>query len=140
MTDRQQQIVDMYVRGEKVREIAKLVGISRQAVYDNLKKGEVKAAIDQGLAEARKHVADKIVGNSELYISELSKIALTSKDEKLRANCLQYLLDHTIGKATTKIESTSSSQEDNSIEDIDNLLAELNIEDEDNIVPLPKAK
>lgn len=140
MTDRQQQIVDMYVRGEKVREIAKLVGISRQAVYDNLKKGEVKAAIDQGLAEARKHVADKIVGNSELYISELSKIALTSKDEKLRANCLQYLLDHTIGKATTKIESTSSSPEDNSVEDIDSLLAELNIEDEDNIVPLPKAK
>ena len=140
MTERQQQIVDMYVRGEKVREIAKLVGISRQAVYDNLKKGEVKAAIDQGLAEARKHVADKIVGNSELYISELSKIALTSKDEKLRANCLQYLLDHTIGKATTRIESTSSSEEDDSVEDMDALLAELNIEDEDNIITLPKAK
>jgi hypothetical protein len=117
-----------------------LVGISRQAVYDNLKKGEVKAAIDQGLADARKHVSDKIVGNSDLYISELSKIALTSKDEKVRANCLQYLLDHTIGKATTKIESTSSSPEDNSVEDIDSILAELEIEDEDNIVPLPKAK
>lgn len=140
MTDRQQKIVELYTQGERVTDIARIIGVSRQTVHHHLQNAEVKAAIHDCMTEAKKQVADKIVGSSEVYINELSKIALTSKDEKLRANCLQYLLDHTIGKATTRIESTSSTPEDNSVEDIDSMLAELEIEDEDNVVPLSKAK
>jgi hypothetical protein len=112
------------------------------SIYNNLKDKKVKAAIDEGLASSRKNISDKITASSEVYINELAKIALTSKDEKLRAQCLQYMLDHTIGKATTKIENTASSSDKNEVVDINDMLKELedNDEDIDNVVELPKRK
>ncbi len=138
MTENQKKIVSLYLEGETITNIAKLVGVSRQTVYNNMQHSEVKASIDEGLASSRKNISDKITASSEVYINELAKIALTSKDEKLRAQCLQYMLDHTIGKATTRIESKSTTSSENAVEDIDDMLKEL--EDYDNIVELPKRK
>lgn len=138
MTDNQKKIVDLYLQGEGAVAIAKIVGVSRVTVWNTMQKEEVKALLNQGLSAAKQHVADRITASSEVYISELSRIALTSKDEKLRAQCLQYMLDHTIGKATTRIENTSSTPSNNAIEDIDDMLKELDIDD--NVVELPKRK
>lgn len=132
MTENQKNIVSLYLEGETITNIAKIVGVSRQTVYNNMQHSEVKAAIDVGLANVRKNVSDKITASSEVYISELAKIALTSKDEKLRAQCLQYMLDHCVGKATARIENTSSTPSENVVEDIDSMLKELN-----NLVELP---
>lgn len=139
MTENQKKIVSLYLEGETITNIAKLVGVSRQTVYNNMQHSEVKASIDEGLANARKNVADTITASSEVYMSELAKIALTSKDEKLRAQCLQYMLDHTIGKATTRIENTVSSSENNEVVDIDDMLKELEIEDH-NVIEMPKKR
>lgn len=139
MNDKQERIVELYLQGETITNIAKIVGLSRMSIYNNLKDKKVKAAIDEGLASSRKNISDKITASSEVYINELAKIALTSKDEKLRAQCLQYMLDHTIGKATTKIEQTASSSDKNEVVDIDDMLKELDLED-NKIVPLSKAK
>ncbi len=142
MNDKQERIVELYLQGETITNIAKIVGCSRMSIYNNLKDKRVKAAIDEGLASSRKNISDKITASSEVYINELAKIALTSKDEKLRAQCLQYMLDHTIGKATTKIEQTASSSDKNEVVDIDDMLKELDLEDSnsDNVVELPKRK
>lgn len=139
MTDNQRKVVDLYLQGENITNIAKIVGLSRVTIHKYMKDAEVKATIDEGLTAAKQHVADKITASSEVYISELAKIALTSKDEKLRAQCLQYMLDHTIGKATTKIENTTSSSENNEVVDIDDMLKELEIE-QDNVIEMPKKK
>lgn len=142
MNDKQERIVELYLQGETITNIAKIIGCSRMSIYNNLKDKKVKAAIDEGLASSRKNISDKITASSEVYINELAKIALTSKDEKLRAQCLQYMLDHTIGKATTKIENTASSSDKNEVVDINDMLKELedNDEDIDNVVELPKRK
>ena len=138
MTDRQEKIVAAYLQGETITNIAKIVGVTRTTVYNNLENKEVKATIDKALTDAKQHVSDKITASSDVYISELAKIALTDKDSRLRAQCLQYMLDHCIGKATTRIENTSSTSSENAIEDIDDMLKDLEIED--NVVELPKRK
>lgn len=138
MTDNQRKVVELYLQGETITNISKIVGLSRVTIHKYMKDEEVKTTIAKGLSDAKQHVADRITASSEVYISELAKIALTSKDEKLRAQCLQYMLDHTIGKATTRIENTSSTSSENAIEDIDDMLKDLEIED--NVVELPKRK
>ncbi len=104
LTERMIQEADLYSKGTKIVDIAKLVGVSRQTIYDDMKRPEWKAKVDECLAEA-KGCAENLLNNDiGLYVAELKKIALTGKSEKNRMECLQYLLNRVYGTPTSKIE------------------------------------
>lgn len=109
LDDRQRRAVDMYVRGHKITEIANDTGVSRQAVYDWLKKEEFKAEVDRCLTLLKSEATNTIISNVKAYITELEGIALTSGSDKTKSDALMYLIDHVIGKPTTKIEDVTTN-------------------------------
>ncbi|MDM0831012.1 IS630 transposase-related protein, partial [Clostridium perfringens] len=94
LTDKQINVIGRIIQGEQITNIAKIEGVSRQAIYNWLKNEEFKAELDTQLQEIKTAVKNNIVGKSNSVIDQIIKIALTSKSEKASLNACIYLLDH----------------------------------------------
>lgn len=102
LNERQQKVIELYAEGTSVTNIAKLCGVSRTTIYSDLDNDEVKAGVDRCLAEIKSQVEKQVVNKLDSYISELDRLALTSKSEKTRLDALQYLMDRGLGKPSSK--------------------------------------
>lgn len=98
LTDQQNEAIKLYVEGETKTDIAKQVGVSRTTMYNWMSKEEFKSAINNGISEIKSEADVKITAKIPLYIDELSKLALTSKNEKIKSDACQYLIDRVLGK------------------------------------------
>lgn len=114
LTDKQIDAIGRIIQGEKITDIAKLEGVSRQAIYNWLKNEEFNTELNTQLQEIKTSVKNNIVGKSDSVIEKVVKLALTSKSEKVSLAACTYLLDHLLGKATTKVaDVTDKENEDN---------------------------
>ncbi|MDK0675308.1 IS630 transposase-related protein [Clostridium perfringens] len=116
LTDKQINVIGRIIQGEQITNIAKIEGVSRQAIYNWLKNEEFKAELDTQLQEIKTAVKNNIVGKSNSVIDQIIKIALTSKSEKASLNACIYLLDHLLGKPTTKIADVTDQEKENNID------------------------
>lgn len=126
---RREIVLDEYLKGTNIMDIARMTGVNRSTIYNDLDREDMKANIRKAREQNLKSVSDKINIQSSQYINELTKIALTSKDEKLRADVLKYLLDHSIGKATSKQDiNVTTTDKTAQLEDIDAILKEIDVD------------
>lgn len=126
---RREIVLEEYLKGTSVVNIAKLVGVNRGTIYTDLDREDMKAKLSKAREQNLKNVVDIINIQSSQYINELTKIAMTSKDEKLRADVLKYLLDHSIGKATSKQDiNVTTTDKTAQLENIDDILKEIDVE------------
>ena len=126
---RREIVLEEYLKGTSVVNIAKLVGVNRGTIYTDLDREDMKAKLNKAREQNLKNVTDIINIQSSQYINELTKIAMTSKDEKLRADVLKYLLDHSIGKATSKQDiNVTTTDKTAQLENIDDILKEIDVE------------
>ena len=126
---RREIVLEEYLKGTSVVNIAKLVGVNRGTIYTDLDREDMKAKLSKAREQNLKNVVDIINIQSSQYINELTKIAMTSKDEKLRADVLKYLLDHSIGKATNKQDiNVTTTDKTAQLENIDDILKEIDVE------------
>lgn len=116
LTDKQINVIGRIIQGEQITNIAKIEGVSRQAIYNWLKNEEFKAELDTQLQEIKTAVKNNIVGKSNSVIDQIIKIALTSKSEKASLSACIYLLDHLLGKPTTKIADVTDQEKENDID------------------------
>lgn len=98
LTDQQNEAIKLYIEGETKTDIAKQVGVSRTTMYNWMSNEEFKTAINNGLSNIKTEADFKITTKIPLYIEELSKLALTSKNEKIKSDACQYLVDRVLGK------------------------------------------
>ena len=112
LTDKQIEAIELYVKGTTPTEIAKICGVNRTTFYDWLKKDEFKLELDKQQQEIKNRATSRISSKVDTYIGELERIALTSKSDKTRTDALTYLIDHVVGKSTTKFENINQ-QHDN---------------------------
>lgn len=117
LNERQIKVIELYAQGTPITDIAKICGCSRQTIYDDLSKSDVKAGVDRSLTEIKTQVEKKVVNKLDSYIEELHKLALTSKSEKTKLDALQYLTDRGLGKATSKVNVTTNEKENDSVDD-----------------------
>ena len=126
---RREIVLEEYLKGTSVVNIAKLVGVNRGTIYTDLDREDMKVKLNKAREQNLKNVTDIINIQSSQYINELTKIAMTSKDEKLRADVLKYLLDHSIGKATSKQDiNVTTTDKTAQLENIDDILKEIDVE------------
>lgn len=126
---RREIVLEEYLKGTSVVNIAKLVGVNRGTIYTDLDREDMKEKLSKAREQNLKNVTDIINIQSSQYINELTKIAMTSKDEKLRADVLKYLLDHSIGKATSKQDiNVTTTDKTAQLENIDDILKEIDVE------------
>ena len=126
---RREIVLEEYLKGTSVMDIARLTGVNRATIYSDLDREDMKANLEKARSQTLSNVVDIINIQSSQYINELTKIAMTSKDEKLRADVLKYLLDHSIGKATSKQDiNVTTTDKTAQLENIDDILKELDVE------------
>lgn len=114
LDERKMKAIENIVLGENYSNVAKLSGVSRQALYNWLDDDEFKAELDRRIQEIRKQGEQRIASKITTYISELEKIALTGKSEKNRSDALQYLINRDLGAPTSKISNiTNDGDNDN---------------------------
>lgn len=111
LSDNQFKALELYIGGNTPTDIAKMCGISRTTFYDWLKKDEFKSELDRQQQENKSRATQRISSKVDTYITELERIALTSKSDKTRTDALTYLIDHVVGKSTTKFENINQAEE-----------------------------
>lgn len=100
----------------KNTELAKMVGVSRQSVWEWLTKdAEVKAELDRRLQAINQNANMHLRSQTGKLMDSMLDLALDSSTEaRTRNSALQYLLDRSLGRATEQInidlqESTDSA-------------------------------
>lgn len=103
--DRHREAIRLYIKGERVTDLCKEIGIARRTFYDWMEDDVFKSELLKMKSEVENGLRIELTRNSQKYLTEIERIAFTAKDEKLRFQALQYLLNHTLGKPTNKSES-----------------------------------
>lgn len=126
--------INLLIEGNKITEISKMLPASRQAIYNWLDDEEFKAELDKQRQEIKKRGQDKILAKFDTYIDKIHNIAMNSSSDNVKLNALEFLVEHIIGKPTSKIEQSITDNKNNNDIDIDDIIAEvINDEDKDNI-------
>jgi predicted DNA-binding protein YlxM (UPF0122 family) len=116
LTERQQKEAELYAKGETVTNIAKIVGVSRPTIYDDMKRDGWKALVDEYTTEIKSSIENKLSNDVTLFYEELKKIALTSKSEKSRQECAIYLMNRCMGTPTNKVADVSDHKDNDNID------------------------
>lgn len=114
LDERHMKLVDYMLQGITSKtELAKLIGVSRQAIYDWLSNDEVMAQLDEGLIRVQTQVAKKISSQLEPVVDELYKIALTGANARERKDACIYLINRVLGtpKGTLNLETDKDETE-----------------------------
>lgn len=131
LNEQQIDCIELMIKGETNSNIAKILDMRRATIYSWLKSEEFKVELDKRVQEIKKQVQSNILSKSEPVIDKIIKIAMTSKSEKTSLDACTYLIDHVLGRSTTKVADVTDQERKDSSIDIDSMLREL-----DNIIDL----
>lgn len=116
--ERKELAMSLLIKGDSVIDIAKLVGVNRNTIYNWQEEEEFKAEMGKRKHDIILQGNNMIVNELNLYVSELKRIALCGKSEKVRSDTSQYLIDRVLGKTTTRLEVDAKTEEDSVTYDI----------------------
>ena len=137
LNDKQLKAIEFILQGMSLTDIAKHIGVSRQAISKWRNNNEVfKAELNKQRRALESHVNSRLLMNVEPLMDRLIDIALNSKNENTSLTAITYALNRLCGTPTAKIESTVEDVTGNEAVDIKAMLNKLN---KDNIT-LPKGK
>ena len=111
LDERKLKAIESIINGETMVNVAKLSGVSRQALYNWVEDDDFKAELDRRVQEIKNQGQQRITSKLTTYIDELERIALTSKSEKNKMDTLQYLVDRVLGRATSRIVDVTGDED-----------------------------
>lgn len=94
-------MISMLIEGERVTDIAKRIGVSRQTIYSWRNNSEVNAELDQRKQDIKNQGNAYILKDVNTYIDEVKKIAKDSTDQRVKFSANKYLIDRTLGVPTS---------------------------------------
>ena len=137
LNDKQLKAIEFILQGMSLTDIAKHIGVSRQAISKWRNNNEVfKAELNKQRRSLESHVNSRLLMNVEPLMDRLIDIALNSKNENTSLTAITYALNRLCGTPTAKIESTVEDVTGNEAVDIKAMLNKLNKEN----ITLPKGK
>ena len=85
-------------------ELARLVGVSRQSIWEWSKDAEVKAELDRRLQAINQSANMHLRTQANKLMEEMLNLALSKDTEaRVRNSALQYLIDRSMGKAADNV-------------------------------------
>lgn len=104
ITEEQSCMIDYIIQGKKITDISKLIGKSRNTIYNWLELDHVKEEMEQRQQEIKKQARGKIVSKVENCIDNLYEIATTCKDVRTKFQANKFLVEQILGTATSNKE------------------------------------
>lgn len=101
LTEKKLESAKLQAEGHKIVDISKKIGISRQSISKWQKDSEYQDAVNSMKKEILDNARTRLVKKTDRYLDELENIALNSDNDKTKLSALTYLLDQSLGKATS---------------------------------------
>lgn len=111
LTAQQHEFITMYIEGKPITRIAKVCGVSRNTIYDWLKKEEVEAELNKRRNEIKKKGDMRIVSKVEDYIANIQELANDTSDKRVCLSANKYLLDRIFG-TTANVKNVGDGKAD----------------------------
>ncbi|MCX0380137.1 IS630 transposase-related protein [Clostridium perfringens] len=131
LAEKHLKAIDLIIEGKNLTDISRILKVSRTSIYNWLKDKEFNNELNKRKQEIKSKGMDKMLCELELHLNNISDLALNSSSDAVRLNASSFYVEHVLGKATTKIESTTDSKEDEKDMNMDEILAQV-----DNIVDI----
>lgn len=115
--------IEYLVAGMEKTEIAKLIGKSRQAIYDWINKdSEFKAELAKRLHERKTEATRKINNKLPQAIDKVWYLIENAQSEKVKSDLLKYWIDREMGTPTSKVADVTNEEDKENLtnEDIEN--------------------
>lgn len=121
LTKDQEKMITMLIEGERITDIAKKIGVSRQTIYSWMNKDDAKAELDQRRQDIKTQGNAYILKDVQTYIDEVKRIAKDSTDQRVKFSANKYLIDRTLGVPTATgdedMDNNSDSVNENELEE-----------------------
>jgi uncharacterized protein YjcR len=145
LNERHYKCIEMMLKGLKYTEIAEKLKCSRQSIYDWLKDDDFVKSLDKCRQEIKTSTNNKVLSKIDTYVEKIEQLADNSPSDTVKLNALTFLYETVMGKATSKVEQTitSNDKDDNSILDLDNIAYNLPIDpaiSNNNVINMEEAK
>ncbi len=128
LTKDQEKTITMFIEGNKIIDIAKFVGVSRQTIYSWLNKDDVKAELDRRKQELANQGNQLILKDITTYVDNIKELAKDKSDKRVCLAANQYLLNRIYGNPTSTIETDEGSNGSNVNEnELENQLKEFKL-------------
>ncbi|WP_368236406.1 helix-turn-helix domain-containing protein [Clostridium perfringens] len=131
LAEKHLKAIDLIIEGKNLTDISRILKVSRTSIYNWLKDKEFNNELNKRKQEIKSKGMDKMLCELELHLNNISNLALNSASDAVRLNASSFYVEHVLGKATTKIEATTDSKEDEKDMNMDEILAQV-----DNIVDI----
>lgn len=135
LAEKHLKAIDLIIEGKNLTDISKILKVSRTSIYNWLKDKEFNNELNKRKQEIKSKGMDRMLCELELHLNNISNLALNSASDAVRLNASSFYVEHVLGKATTKIEATTDSKEDEKDMNMDEILAQV-----DNIVDISSKK
>ena len=125
LTKQQSDLVNCLIEGDTVTEISNKLGVSRQTVYDWMKRDIVKAELDNRRREITRQATAMILKDVGKNIANIQALANDPTDKRTALAANQYLINRIFGNPKDQLEVEVDQQQDNGL-DNETILAKLN--------------
>lgn len=126
LAEKHLKAINFIIEGKNITDIAKILNVSRAAIYNWLKDKDFNNELDKRKQEIKSKGMDKMLCELDLHLNNISDLALNSSSDAVRLNASSFYVEHVLGKATAKIETSSNNKEEEKEVNIDDLLNEVN--------------
>ena len=97
ITQQQSEMIDYIITGNNKTETAKLLGVSRNTVYDWLKIKEVQEEKKKRIEEIKADTRTSLTPKVKNVFDEIYKLAINCKDNRVKFQACKYICDQVIG-------------------------------------------
>ncbi|AKA71960.1 helix-turn-helix domain-containing protein [Clostridium scatologenes] len=106
--------IEYLVSGMEKTEISKLIGKSRQAIYEWINKDEeFKKELAKRLQERKTSATRKINSKLPQAIDKVWYLIENAQSEKVKSDLLKYWIDREMGTPTSKVQDVTGQEDKN---------------------------
>lgn len=111
LTRDQSDMITYMINGESITDIAKMLNVNRQTIYNWLNKDYVKAELDKRRRELTRQGNAIILKDLSTYIRNIQALANDSSDKRTALAANQYLINRIYGnpKDSLEVENTTDN-------------------------------
>lgn len=113
LTRDKEKMITLYIEGNKITDIAKVMNVSRQTIYSWLNEDDVKAEMDKRKQDLANRGNQLILKDITTYIDNIKALANKCTDNRVKLAANQYLLNRVYGNPTGIFEDNEDDNNTN---------------------------
>ena len=121
---RQNEMINLILGGANITDVAKILNVNRNTIYNWLNKDYVKAELDKRRQELTRQGNAIILKDLATYIRNIQALANDPSDKRTALAANQYLINRIYGNPKDQID-IGQDNDDNKSEDVETLSIKL---------------